>query len=71
MENENKYRKMSDTPFPALLAAGILIVELADSSQVLNTLSLLSLRLLSSDGELISGLKAVRSECQCRFAFRK
>lgn len=39
--------------FPALLEAGILIVELAGSSQVLNTLSLLSSRLLSSHGELI------------------
>lgn len=39
--------------FLALLEAEILIVELADSSKDLNTLSLLSSRLLSSQGELI------------------
>lgn len=75
---ENKQQKWGGMPlgnrtctFSRSLQSRISIVELADGSQVLNTLSLPSSRLLSSHGELISGLKAVRAECQCRFAFRK
>lgn len=69
-KNENANNKDFATGlahFPAVLEAGILIVELANSSQVLNTLSLPSSRLLSSRGRLIWGLKAVGAECQCSF----